>query len=333
MEGKISCGRIYHFLQYHANVILNCCICCSYQPCDSPQNKIGGFVRINPIPVYCTDIDFNGQGGNPIIQFSLLRGSLPETVVTLSRNEVVPVDTNFFRDEKISAQELILASDLSDPACSSIAEQSTNKFFTVFGLYEGEYWIHDPRFVSVKFHGQNKEHDCSFSFLTDTFSHAHKKQELLANTAEKPSPDGGGAVVKATSNPKKTSFSTSCSNVARTFMNEDTCIVSDSFDVCSPSRPEIESEGQAFLVTIDETLLRAIYDGTRNLTSSTRFYYAVDGLRVEDDIAVRPPCQPSARSRWVRASADECNSQARTIQPATNTVLSIPMCTGRFDCS
>lgn len=121
-------------------------------------------MRINPIPVYCTDIDFNGQGGNPIIQFNLLGGSLPATVVTLSRNEVVPVDTNFFRDEKISTQELILASDLSDPACSSIAEHSTNKFVTVFGLYEGEYWIHDPRFVSVQIYGQDEEHDCSFLF-------------------------------------------------------------------------------------------------------------------------------------------------------------------------
>ena len=107
-------------------------------------------MRIFAISSYCTEIDFNGQGGNPIIQFNFLGGRLPVTILTLSRNEVQPVDTNFFRDEKIFPQELILASDLSDPVCISIAEQTTDKIFTTaFGLYEGEYWIHDPRFVSL----------------------------------------------------------------------------------------------------------------------------------------------------------------------------------------
>jgi hypothetical protein len=109
----------------------------------------------------CRYIYFNGQG-NPIVQFLL--GDFPETVVDLSTGEVEPVDTIFFQDEKISTQELILRSDLSDPACSSIAEQNDVKSLkVVFGLYEGEYWIHDPRFVSALV----EEHDCLATFFSN----------------------------------------------------------------------------------------------------------------------------------------------------------------------
>lgn len=96
----------------------------------------------------CRTVDFNGKG-NPIVQFLL--GDLPKTVVNLPADKVKPIDTTFFKNENISTQELILTSDLSDPACSSIAERNDQSSFgvVVFGLYEGAYWIHDPRFVSV----------------------------------------------------------------------------------------------------------------------------------------------------------------------------------------
>lgn len=122
-----------------------------YLLCDNKvQHWYGGSVRIRANGIDCSEIDFNVQMGNPLVQFAS-PDHLPKIVVALSKDEVAPIDTQYFADSKITNQELILTSSLSDPACSAIPELTANNGLTVFGLYEGDYWIHDPRFVSVQF--------------------------------------------------------------------------------------------------------------------------------------------------------------------------------------
>jgi hypothetical protein len=112
------------------------------------QHRYGGSVRVKANGIDCTEIDFNGERGNPLVQFTS-PDHLPKIVVALSKDEVAPIDTKYFASSKIINQELILTSNLSDPACSAIPELTTNNGLIVFGLYEGDYWIHDPRFVSI----------------------------------------------------------------------------------------------------------------------------------------------------------------------------------------
>jgi hypothetical protein len=109
--------------------------------------KVGGAFRIRP-DLTCQTINFSGQGGNPAIEFELNR-YLPRTILPLSPSQVSPIDTKYFRGENTPIQELVLTSNLSHPLCSSIPEQTNDTFSTVLGLYDGDYWIHDPRFVSM----------------------------------------------------------------------------------------------------------------------------------------------------------------------------------------
>jgi hypothetical protein len=63
-------------------------------------------------------------------------------------SDVSPIDVEFFPGESVSVQELILMKDLDDTKCQQIPELSYLSQ-PIFALYNGEYWIHDPRFVSA----------------------------------------------------------------------------------------------------------------------------------------------------------------------------------------
>jgi len=106
---------------------------------------IGGTVSIENSSLRCVAVSFNSQGGNPSIEFSLEKQ--PNTLISLQNNQVTPIDQQYIQDAVPAIQELLVTRDLSDPVCSSIAEPG-NPIDAVFATYNGEYWIHDPRFVS-----------------------------------------------------------------------------------------------------------------------------------------------------------------------------------------
>jgi hypothetical protein len=107
------------------------------------------------------EVAFNGTYGNPAIQFDSSMNATPNVLVNLSPAIAQPIDEKYFKNRFTrttskaipstpipSVQELILTEDLSDAVCASIGEPG-NPINPVFALFNGSYWIHDPRFVSV----------------------------------------------------------------------------------------------------------------------------------------------------------------------------------------
>lgn len=104
------------------------------------------------------EVAFNGTYGNPMIQFDSSINATPNVLVSLSLANAKPVDERYFKNQVLrtsptssipvtSIQELILTESLSDAVCASLGEPG-NPIDPVFALFEGSYWIHDPRFVS-----------------------------------------------------------------------------------------------------------------------------------------------------------------------------------------
>jgi hypothetical protein len=90
---------------------------------------------------------FNGNYGNPLIDFDSSIGASPNILIQLSTSNAVPVDSQYFQKSSVKDQEITLTRDLSDTVCQSIKEPG-NPINPVFAQYKGVYWIHDPRFVS-----------------------------------------------------------------------------------------------------------------------------------------------------------------------------------------
>jgi hypothetical protein len=121
---------------------------------------LGGRVSLFP-PGGATaslEVAFNGTYGNPAIQFDSSINATPNALVTLSLANAKPIDEQYFNNQVLqnsptssipvtSIQELILTETLSDEVCASLGEPG-NPINPVFALFEGSYWIHDPRFVS-----------------------------------------------------------------------------------------------------------------------------------------------------------------------------------------
>ena len=101
------------------------------------------------------EVAFNGTYGNPGIQFDSSLNATPNVLVNLTPQNAQFIDEKYFRNLRTpttnhpipSGQELILTDNLSDAVCSSLGE-SGNPINPVFALFNGSYWIHDPRFVS-----------------------------------------------------------------------------------------------------------------------------------------------------------------------------------------
>jgi len=92
---------------------------------------------------------FNGVSGNPGIDFDSSINANPNIVINLSSSNASPIDEEYFENEVVTVQELILTQELSDTICDSLGEPG-NPINPVFAMYNGIYWIHDPRFVSYR---------------------------------------------------------------------------------------------------------------------------------------------------------------------------------------
>lgn len=109
------------------------------------QNRIGSPVYLEDSKLRCVAAAFNGMNGNPTIEFT--EGELPKTLIMMASEEAIPIDTKYTNRAVPVIQEILVTSELSDSICSSIAEPG-NPIDAVFAFYKGDYWFHDPRFVS-----------------------------------------------------------------------------------------------------------------------------------------------------------------------------------------
>jgi hypothetical protein len=109
-------------------------------------NKIGGLFLFNhPTQNNNMGIAFGGRSGNPPIEFEA--GFEPNLLLTIPNDGAMAPDTQYFQDEEELLQEITLTRELSDAQCASFGAPG-NPLDPVFALFGGEYWIHDPRFVS-----------------------------------------------------------------------------------------------------------------------------------------------------------------------------------------
>jgi hypothetical protein len=119
-----------------------------------------------------------------------------------------------------------------------------------------------------------------------------------SNTIETPLVDGGGGTVLATD------YNAQCANAPRTFLNEKYCFMSNSTISCSPSNSPDGS------IVLSNTSITTFF----NATTGHLYIYVIDGLRIEDDSSIPPPCTVGTISRWRRQQTDKCitNAQADT---------------------
>jgi hypothetical protein len=102
----------------------------------------------NPPLSGVAELAFNGKYGNPAIQFDASLNITPGIVVNLSPINAKPIGLKYFQKETVKEQLLILTQNLTDGICATLGRPG-NPMQPVFALYQGEYWIHDPRFVST----------------------------------------------------------------------------------------------------------------------------------------------------------------------------------------
>ncbi|KAL7576804.1 hypothetical protein ACA910_013822 [Epithemia clementina (nom. ined.)] len=215
-----------------------------YQICSSPGDGVGSEFRLkSPVTSDCEDVIIGDPNklspaelmyGNPPIQFTA--GVAPSNLIVLDDArpgtiKVAEADQAFFAPEKEGdpPQVIQLAHPLDHPVCRQVTYSSWDDqndpgaITVVFGMYQGTYYVHHPQFL------------------------------FQENTLEKPLFDGGGSLVKLTraSTPESSisklssadlyMFQTKCSNVPRTFVNEEYCVLSTSYESCVPSGLDLSS--------------------------------------------------------------------------------------------
>jgi hypothetical protein len=146
-----------------------------------------------------------------------------------------------------------------------------------------QYWIHTPTF------------------------------KLLQNDLTQPLHDGGKAAVDVTKKGTYDRYEALCSTVERTFLNEDTCFLSDT--ACA-STALVDDVAVPLTVTNFEVIFNATGGGGNG--TDTRYVYRIENLK-QDSSYVDYPCEDGARSRWVKT--DNCTDYVMVDQ-ATSDVFS-----------
>lgn len=178
-------------------------------------------------------------------------------------------------DSQLSGgQELISTVALNDKLCTKLNDITEEGDAPVHGkLEDGTYVLFDPR------------------------------MEMQENTVAHPEPDGGGLIKTLTAG------ATKCANAPRTFLNEDSCVLSYSATACgSTTAPDLQIELNAENIGV-----------LHDLTG--QYVYAILGLPVVDagGEKLEKPCIPGLRSRWEIKAAGECS--ATTLGSNTNSSL------------
>ena len=112
--------------------------------------------------------------------------------------------------------------------------------------------------------------------------------DLMTNTVKSPINDGGKETFTASGG------ETSCSNVPRTFLNENNCQLST--DACKPS------VNNRVDILLDNSTIATLN------TLTGRYVYAIKGHLVKyEGIFLQHPCTAGLRSRWEPKNITDCN--------------------------
>ena len=141
------------------------------------------------------------------------------------------------------------------------------------------------------------EYPVYLDFTDGTYLSFDPRLTLLNNTMDEPLPEGGGT---------SHLFGARCSNVARTFLNADSCVLSNIASVCSNVVDYSDLE-----IELSQSNLYSLFD----LTSS--YVYAIAGLQAKTS-----PCVLNSRSRWERINeSPSCPGGATSFTDATGATL------------
>eukprot|EP00986_Skeletonema_menzelii_P003357 scaffold1026_cov141-Skeletonema_menzelii.AAC.8 len=196
---------------------------------------------------------------NPLVQF-FPEATQPSYVVNLPNisGSLQVIDT-----QHSDGQELISTVALDDAICDTLSDITEQGDAPVHGkLDDGTFVLFDPRLM------------------------------LQENTVDNPESDGGGLIKTLTGDVTK------CANVPRTFLNEDSCVLSTMATACSSSTaPDLQIELNAENIGI-----------LHDLTG--QYVYGILGLPVVDKLGekLETPCKPGLRSRWEIKAAGECSA-------------------------
>ena len=198
---------------------------------------------------------------NPLVAFSAT-SSQPAYVLNLPN---ISGSLQVIDEELSNGQELISTVGLDDELCKTLSGITEEGDAPIHGrLPDGSYVLFDPRL------------------------------DLQENTIEHPEPDGGGLIRTLTGDIAK------CANVPRTFLNEDSCVLSYSATACG------SSEAPRLQIELNAENIGTLYDLTG------QYVYSILGLPVVDTLGktLESPCTPGLRSRWEIKAAAECNATA-----------------------
>ena len=242
-----------------------------YQICYHPLDGLEGIVRVKSINNNCDcELFFGGTYGNPIVQFDDVH--LPDLpTIDLNDENIVPVLSDRFFNSDVETEMLQLSSSLTDSYCDEIsgiipgAPEILRVGVTTNDSGGKDYWIHTTSF------------------------------QLRSNEIGSPLPDGGKDAMTATADAPYERMMTACSSAPRTFLNEDSCILSD--NAC------YDGEGPDVDIILNLENLEKIHTATGGAGGEdTRYVYVVEGLRIDNDSLeyIDYPCTAGGFSRWIR---------------------------------
>ena len=203
-------------------------------------------------------------GGNPPVYFP--NGDDIEGVVVISLTSAEEDDFKVINNSTKFGNQMVNLGTLSDGACVNL---SRTDFETV---------------VVVK-------------FSDDTYLRYEPSIVLQDNTLGSPIPDGGGSIAEMDD-------AYYCANVPRSFMNEDSCILSDEETVCRNDFDDFNTE--EYKRELNENFLENLFEATG------LYIYAVQQLRIEDATfdPTLDPCAEGVTTRWIRVTQSELDEDS-----------------------
>ncbi len=227
-----------------------------YEICNEPEEWIDGRLFLRLEDRNCVDVR-----PNPLINLDGFESSVGH-ILDLPDNSLQAIDQWWTNgDDVIYRLETSLFNNpVFSETCSGLPSVPELDDGPIFGrLSDGTWLMFDPRV------------------------------ELQANTPSDPINDGGK---QASIN---SSGATYCSNVPRTFLNENECKLS--VDACRASSGTSQAE-----ILLENSTIAVL----NNLTG--RYVYAIEGLLVKyGGINLEHPCTPGLRSRWEPKNLTACN--------------------------
>ena len=211
-----------------------------YPLCRHIANGIGSDFRI-VFERRCLHVNVNGEArGVPPVYFD---AQTPPDLPIISLDGGVAVEYDNFYFSWLTPQELMLVRNIteSDEACMKLPQVDPYALRTVVGMYKGEYYTHDSRFV------------------------------LQENTVDHPLDDGGSRIVQMTRNATDLEQRALCAAALPNFLNEANCRMSTTSTDCASERPLGKH------VRLD----KSIFGKVHRASGKVRLLYAVTGLRLE----------------------------------------------------